>query len=134
MNSELRILRFLANDKIAILRWETQDVNWYNVPHRTEGPSVIQYSSEGRLVFKEWSIEGRLHREDAPARIEYENGRVMVFTYALDGITYREEMYNIYMDLIRRIRKDRNLALVNLKHECEYIQKVANDVIQSITL
>jgi hypothetical protein len=34
------------------------------------------------------------------------------------------------MSLITRIRGDRNLALMSLKHECIYIQKVSSDVIQ----
>lgn len=45
---------------------------WYNKDnqiHREDGPAYIKFSKEGKVILKEWRINGLLHNEKDPARI-----------------------------------------------------------------
>lgn len=47
------------------------------VLHRTTGPAVVAFATDGRITIKEWWTHEELHREDGPARIQYWfNGKI----------------------------------------------------------
>ena len=51
--------------------------------HREDAPAVIEYNDDGSISYEEWYLNGKKHREDAPAEIWYND----------DGSVYRESWY-----------------------------------------
>lgn len=49
-------------------------------------PAFVTWHASGQVMIQEWYRDGKYHREDGPAVIEYaENGRVKAEKYYLDG-------------------------------------------------
>jgi hypothetical protein len=46
--------------------------------HRLDGPAYIQYNGDGSVAFEDYAINGQWHRIDGPAYIEY-NKRGSIF-------------------------------------------------------
>ena len=42
---------------------------WYldSLLHRMDGPAVIRYNPDGKIVSNTWYVRGELHRDDGPA-------------------------------------------------------------------
>lgn len=63
---------------------------WYEVGHRSNGPSNVEYYKNGNIQFEEWFKHGYLHRTDGPAAVFYnENGTVRQKVWYKQGIRYR---------------------------------------------
>lgn len=63
---------------------------WYEVWHRINGPSLVNYYENGNIQFEEWHTHGYLHRTDGPATVFYnENGTVRQKVWYKQGIRYR---------------------------------------------
>jgi len=60
--------------------------------HRTDGPAYIDYYENGQAYREEYFLSGERHRTDGPAYIGYhENGQVYCETYFLSGEEATEE-------------------------------------------
>jgi hypothetical protein len=59
--------------------------------HREDGPAGIQYNKDGHKMGERWYKNGQLHREDSPAEIRYGyNGKIVYEAWAKNGRTHRE--------------------------------------------
>lgn len=67
---------------------------WYrmNLVHRDGYPARIERYNNGDLKLIEWFQNGRRHREDGPAKIQYPSPEWNIFeiTYWFKGIAYRD--------------------------------------------
>jgi antitoxin component YwqK of YwqJK toxin-antitoxin module len=66
--------------------------SWYldGKKHRVDGPAVINYDKNGQVEIESWYLDGKKHREDGPTVIWYDkNGQVKRESWYLDGKRHR---------------------------------------------
>ena len=57
--------------------------------HREDGPAHIDYYESGAVRYQEWSLNGKRHREDGPAVIRYhKSGAIKSQQYWWNGTKY----------------------------------------------
>ena len=62
--------------------------------HKEDGPAYIYYHKNGSIWSKHYCINGGLHREDGPALIRYyKDGSIWDEYYYLNGVEYSKEEY-----------------------------------------
>lgn len=60
--------------------------------HRENGPAWIEYDENGKVIEERWYQMGRLHREDGPAIIKYFlNEKVKNEVWYKDDLLHRED-------------------------------------------
>ena len=73
--------------------------------HREDGPAFIEYRNDGSIWSKHYCINGKFHREDGPAFIEYNsNGNIASERYYINGIESSKEEYLKLISLQNRIK------------------------------
>jgi hypothetical protein len=118
--------------------------NWYRKGelHRIDGPATINYSLSGHLFETVWFYFGYMHNENGPACTKY--GRYYTDD---DATTHRKEVCKWYLmgehigesghaELVsfgQNIMSDRNLAIMNIKHESLYIRLICKAVIRELS-
>jgi hypothetical protein len=58
--------------------------------HREDGPAIICYNN-GRITSEYWYRNGKRHRDDGPASICYENGKIISEYWYHDGKLHRDD-------------------------------------------
>lgn len=61
---------YFSNGRPKKERWMVFKPNG-EILHRLDGPASTEWDKFGRIVNQNWCINGKLHREDGPALIEY---------------------------------------------------------------
>ena len=92
MLSKLYISNHSSSDcpssKFKIESWKTSSGDF----HRERGPAYIRYSNSGKIVRKEWWVNGQRHRESDPAILEYtESGIITGRRYYVNGKRHRTD-------------------------------------------
>lgn len=67
---------------------------WYlnNINYRVNGPSTVITKPNNELIMELYSDEnGKRHREDGPAKISYNNGKLSRIEYIVDEKLHRED-------------------------------------------
>ena len=92
-----RINNFLNGKKINYEYYSNGNI-WYKEYclngrlHREDGPAFIKYYKEGDVMREMYYIYGLLHREDGPAYIDYYgDDNLWEETYFLYGLPHRED-------------------------------------------
>ena len=68
--------------------WEKWVLN--NKIHREDGPAVIRYNDE-KVIEEQWRVEGRLHRKNSPAIIRYKDGVVTEEQWWVNDKSHRKD-------------------------------------------
>jgi len=83
----MSVRRFAVDDG-AIEEWTDEQGRL----HRSDGPAVVEYYSDGRLRAKHWYRHGRRHREGGPALVRYDQtGDLLRAEWFVDGIRHRDD-------------------------------------------
>jgi hypothetical protein len=106
-----------------------REKGWFidGVGCREDGPAYIKFTLEGNPSFVGWSTKnskGYIHRIDGPAR--FKSG---VWDWFLYGIPCTKYWHGQMVELANRIRGSRDLAIMNCKHNSEYIRGVCQEVL-----
>ena len=69
--------------------------------HREDGPSAIFYNQDGSVGAEHWHIGGKLHREDGPAVIRYDRDKKAYYQkwFLNDDMLSPEEIQDIKLKL-----------------------------------
>ena len=60
--------------------------------HREEGPAFIEYSKSGEIEYVAWWLNGKRHRTDGPAMLKYyESGEIQHEEWYLNDELHRED-------------------------------------------
>lgn len=60
--------------------------------HRTDGPAIICYDENGKVVYECYWVDNKLHRIDGPACINYDkDGKVVREEYCIDNKFHRTD-------------------------------------------
>lgn len=69
--------------------------------HRTDGPAEIEYNAQGQVIKETWCINGEVHRVNGPAIIEYnDQGEITKQENFNNGI-YFGHFFNDFMKIGR---------------------------------
>ena len=68
--------------------WERWEVG--NKLHREDGPAYIGYEN-GEVVKETWALNGMFHNENGPAIIDYENGEVIEEYWYVNNFLHRKD-------------------------------------------
>lgn len=66
--------------------------------HREDGPARIEYNSQGLIREEQWFQKGRLHNEFGPARKSYRKGELQNTKFYLKGTQYNELHLDRFID------------------------------------
>jgi len=72
------------------------------IVYRENGPSLVNYDTDGTKVREVWFTERMMHRLDGPAEIEYSNNKMINCEYYLFGNMLTEVEYIRLLYIIRR--------------------------------
>lgn len=93
-NDNPALIKFLnildeGNDQINPNNFLTKE--WYidGKKHRVNGPAVINYRNNGEIYEEYWYIDNKKHREDGPAIIIYKDNKISEEYWYINGIRHR---------------------------------------------
>ena len=101
--------------------------------HRKNGPALLIYYPNGNLYYKEFYIRDKCHKETGPASIKYDSyGKIVDKCWFLYGEQFSKHEYNDVINFGNKIKNNKNLAIMNIKHPIEYIRNLCKEKLKEV--
>ena len=81
--------------------------------HREDGPAYIGYIGDGKVSCEFYFLNGKSHRDNGPANIWYDkNGNIKDKIYYLNGVEIKDELQIFVMETLEMERKMRKNKII----------------------
>ena len=127
-----RCINYYSSGHVREIHYYSIDKDGFHIYHREDGPVWITYDPSNCIRCVQWLQHGRLHRLDGPAYTTYYSDMVESSnSYYINGDEISPEDYVFTVKLGYQLKrgKDRNLALLNIKHEYKYIREICENIL-----